>query len=606
LAFGVAVVVLYGLVAIGGVWHPKLGLDLQGGTSITLTALTQNGKPPSKADLEQARSIIDQRVNGSGVAESQVFTQGGNNIVVEIPGHKRAGLVDTVKRTAQLRFRLVALQAPGTATPKPSASPSGSPSGSPSSAPSSAASPGAAASSKSKPSGKASASPHGRALSLGLLRADKHHQKSPAASPTASTGPTSTPSPAPSASPSTAPATTAKGAPIDQPLQWMDNPGSTWLKKFAAFSCPAHGGSAKPIVDDPDKPLITCGKGGLKYLLSKAIIEGTQLTGASAGIPQGQLNWVVNLSFNAQARKTFADVTTQIANQTSPLTGQPKLFAIVLDGRVIEAPKVDEPIPNGQAQISGGFTSKSATSLATSLKYGALPLRFKVPVVTAEGPTLASDQLSGGLIAGAIGLALVLLYCMFYYRGLSVVVFASLAAAAAITYAIVVAMSQAISFTLTLPGIAGFIVAIGITADSFIVYFERIRDEMREGKSMRVAVEAGWTRARATCVAADTVSLLAAVVLYIFAIGVVKGFAFALGVSTAIDLVVFFSFTKPMVTWLARFRFYNSGHRMSGLSPEHVGIARIAGARPARTSTARAATPRASAAPTSATARRAR
>jgi preprotein translocase subunit SecD len=250
----------------------------------------------------------------------------------------------------------------------------------------------------------------------------------------------------------------------------------------------------------------------------------------------------------------------------------------VLDGKVISAPVVNSPIPNGQAQISGNFTQSEAQSLANSLKYGALPLKFKAPVVVLQGPTLASDQLSAGLMAGAIGLALVMLYCLFYYRGLGLVVVASLFVAAVITYAVVLAMSQAIGFTLTLPGIAGLIVAVGITADSFIVYFERIRDELRSGKSLRVAVEAGWVRARATCLAADAVSLLAAIVLYIFSIGVVKGFAFALGISTVIDLAVFFWFTKPMVTWLATFRFFYSGHKLSGLSPEHVGVDRIAGA----------------------------
>jgi preprotein translocase subunit SecD len=204
-----------------------------------------------------------------------------------------------------------------------------------------------------------------------------------------------------------------------------------------------------------------------------------------------------------------------------------------------------------------------------------------VPVVSEQGPTLAADQLSAGLVAGGIGLGLVLLYCLLYYRGLGVVVLASLVIAGVITYAAVLAMSTAIGFTLTLPGIAGLIVAVGITADSFIVYFERIRDEMRSGKSMRVAVEAGWVRARATCLAADAVSLLAAVVLYIFSIGVVKGFAFALGISTLIDLVVFFLFTKPMVSWLAGFRFFSSGHRFSGLSPEQVGSRRTPPARPA-------------------------
>jgi preprotein translocase subunit SecD len=358
---------------------------------------------------------------------------------------------------------------------------------------------------------------------------------------------------------------------VPELLAWANSPDVKSQAAFQQFTCD----DADKQPDNPAKPLLACDrKGTTKYLLSPAMIEGTQLDGASSGIPQNDVKYVVNLDFNGTATGTFADVTRAIV-------GTQKQFAIVLDGVVLSAPVVDSPITNGQAQISGNFTQSSSQSLANSLKYGALPLTFSVPVVSEEGPTLAADQLKAGLLAGAFGLALVLIYCMLYYRGLGIVVVASLFIAGAITYAAVLFLSFTAGFTLTLPGIAGLIVAVGITADSFIVYFERIRDEMRAGKSVRVAVEAGWVRARGTCLAADAVSLLAAVVLYIFAIGVVKGFAFALGISTVIDLVVFFLFTKPMVTWLARFRFFSTGHRFSGLSPDHVGIERIGSPRPA-------------------------
>jgi preprotein translocase subunit SecD len=571
IVFGLVVAALYGGVALGGEWQPKLGLDLQGGQRITLEATTDNGQKPSPAALEEARGIIDQRVNGTGVTEAEVSTQGGRNIVVEVPGKNPKNLVDVVRQTAQLRFRLVAAVAPGqpqpTGSPSPSATASGaaSPSASPSSGPT-ATPPTAKASPSATPKGRA---PYG-SVHLDKLKPSK------SASPTAkaSASPTATPPAAPQADP--------KGAPVNQPLAWMDNPGDTWLQKFATYTCPTGKKAAAPVDDLKSQPLVTCGEDGNKYLLSASLIEGTQVSKAEAGIPQNQVQWVVNLTFDSTARKVFADVTRQIANQTSPLTGQQKQFAIVLDGKVISAPTVNGVIPNGQAEISGNFSQTEAQTLANSLKYGALPLKFTVPVVTDEGPTLAADQLSAGLIAGGIGLGLVLVYCLFYYRGLGLVVLASLLIAGLVTYAVVLAMSQAVGFTLTLPGIAGLIVAVGITADSFIVYFERIRDEMRSGKSMRVAVEAGWVRARATCLAADTVSLLAAVVLYIFSIGVVKGFAFTLGISTVIDLVVFFLFTKPMVSWLATFRFFYSGHRLSGLSADNVGTNRPTGAtRPA-------------------------
>jgi preprotein translocase subunit SecD len=348
----------------------------------------------------------------------------------------------------------------------------------------------------------------------------------------------------------------------------MTNPDPASVKAFNEFQCPTSG--APPIVDDnPAKPLVTCGTGeerGVKYLLSSAMIEGTDLKSASAQIPQQQVSWVVSLAFNGKGTDEF----TQISRALYQTDNQ---FAVVLDGLVLSAPTMNGLITNGQAQIEGNFTETSARSLATSLKFGALPISFeKDPPVETIGPSLAGDQLSAGITAGIIGLLLVMLYCLLYYRGLGLVVIASLLVAGATTYSLVLLLSSAAGFTLSLPGIAGLIVAVGITADSFIVYFERIRDEMRAGKSMRVAVESGWVRARNTCLAADAVSLLAAVVLYIFAIGVVRGFAFALGISTVIDVIVFFFFTKPMVSLLARRRFFSSGSRFSGLSAETLGI----------------------------------
>ena len=557
IVFALVVLAMYVGLAATNTWKPKLGLDLQGGTRITLTASTSTGEAVTPEKLKQAAGIIDSRVNASGVAEAEVSTQGNSNIVVEIPGQNRKDLVDTVKQTAQLRFRLVAASAQGTAAaPEPSASPL------PSSSPK-AGKGGKASKSqgpKTKPTAKPSSSPKGRAVSEGLVRADK--QKQPKGTPT----PTLTPSPSATPLPSQAPSTdvpTNKST-VPQLLAWADNPDPASQVAFAKFDCK----DAKDQVDDPAKPLLACDKKGFKYLLSPAIIEGTQLSNASYGIPQNDVQYVVNLDFNGDA----TDVFTQV---TRALVGTQKQFAIVLDGLVLSAPVVNSPITDGNAQISGSFTAGSARSLANSLKYGALPLKFEVPVVTEEGPTLAGDQLTAGLWAGAVGLVIVMLYCLFYYRGLGIVVVASLLAAGAVTYAAVLFLSETAGFTLTLPGIAGLIVAVGITADSFIVYFERIRDEMREGRTVRVAVEAGWDRAKMTCVAADAVSLLAAIVLYIFAIGVVKGFAFALGISTLIDLAVFFFFTHPLVSLLARRRFFATGHPLSGLSPSHVGVERI-------------------------------
>ncbi len=537
LIFGLAILVLYGLAALGQTWKPRLGLDLEGGTRITLSAI-EKGVTPTK--LKQAAAIVEARANGSGVSESEVSTSGNRNIIVEIPGKNASSLVDSVKRTAQLRFRIVA----GSPQPgRPSASPSASPS--PSGAASQTPSPSAKATDKKK------ANP-----------ASQNPRPAPFAAPKATPSPTPVTPSTPAAS--QAPTTTAKGAPVTNPVAWAQNPGDEWLQKFAAFTCPEKGKTAAPVADNPDQPLITCDDKGQKFLLSNAVIEGTDLKSASYGIPQNGTTYAVNLAFKNKAPEVFGKVSTQLHDNGGT-------FAIVLDGQVVSYAGVNEPILDGNAQITGDFSESEARSLSNSLKYGALPLRFSTSVETI-GPSLAGDQLSAGIYAGIIGLAIVMIYCLIYYRGLGLVVVASLILAGIVTYGVVLVLAKSAGFTLTLPGIAGLIVAVGITADSFIVYFERIRDEMREGRSMRVAVETGWARARNTCLAADGVSLLAAVVLYIFAIGVVRGFAFALGVSTIIDVAVFFWFTKPTMTILARYTFFNSGSRFSGLSRASLGI----------------------------------
>ncbi|GAA1959744.1 protein translocase subunit SecD [Nocardioides panacihumi] len=531
--FFLALAIAYALVALGGTWKPQLGLDLQGGTRITLIAAGN----PSRDNLNEARGIIDQRVNGSGVTEADVTTSGSNLIVVEIPGKNSQDLVETVARQAQMRFRLVACDSSSACG---AASSSTAPTTPGLTAPSGSPSPSAPAAQRAPVGfGKADATP------------------TPTTSPSADASSTASPSPSSTAKPG------AKKSTLDSALAFMNNPPAEWAQKFNDFQCPT---TTAEIKDDPNQPLITCNPDGTqKYLLSPAIIEGTDLTGASYGIPQNSLQYVVNLSFNGHGRGIFADTTGAIAG-----TGQ--LFAIVLDGQVISAAKADERISGG-AQISGNFSEAEAKSLATSLKYGSLPISFEKSGTSVEviGPTLAGNQLSAGLIAGAFGLGLVMLYCLIYYRGLGIVVLSSLSIAAVWTYAMVLLLSKTAGFTLTLPGIAGLIIAVGITADSFVIFFERIRDEMREGRSMRVAVETGWVRAKHTRIGASFVSLFSALILYIFATGVVKGFGFALGLSTLIDLAVLFWFTKPLVSWFARFRFFNAGGKLSGLSPETLG-----------------------------------
>ncbi len=550
--FFLGLLLSYGLVAVAGVWTPKLGLDLQGGTRITLIAQGD----VSTDRLTEARGIIEDRVNGSGVAEAEVSTQGNRYVVVEIPGESRRDLVETVKRQAQMRFRVVAAQAAGTAGA------GGGAGGGQGTSPTMPGTPdgGASPEPQVSPSGKPTSPP-------------KRRPPYSWSDQTGSESPSPTPTPAPGQGAGGDTGDTGSQSNIDDPLTWIDNPDAESLAAFEAFTCPTDGRPAE-VVDDPDKPLVTCDEFGRKFLLSVAMIEGTDLADANTRPPDSQsVEWGVDLDFDRQGTETFGEISRALVNTQ-------KLFAIVLDGQVISAPTMNGLILDGNAQITGQFTQTEADSLSTSLKYGALPISFeKDPPVELVGPSLAGNQLQAGITAGLAGLLLVMLYCLFYYRGLGLVVIASLLVAAALTYAMVLLLSQAAGFTLSLPGIAGLIVAVGITADSFIVFFERIRDEMRDGKSMRVAVEAGWLRARNTCLAADAVSLLAAVVLYVFAAGVVKGFAFALGLSTVIDLVVFFWFTKPMVSYLARYPFFNRGHALSGLSRDTLGLEpRTAGA----------------------------
>ena len=311
--------------------------------------------------------------------------------------------------------------------------------------------------------------------------------------------------------------------------------------------------------------------GSTKYILAPAEVLGRQISKASAGLDtQAGSAWYVSLTFNGEGTTAFGALTTRVTSLPEPLNQ----VAIVLDGLVVSSPRINEPIPSGTAQITGSFTQLEAQDLANVLKYGALPLSFDRGEVAQVSPTLGADQLDAGLLAGIIGLTLVVLYSFLYYRGLGIVVTGSLTAAALVIYLLVLLLGENIGFTLTLAGIAGIIVAVGITADSFVVYFERIRDEIREGRSLRSAVESGWIKARHTILVADAVSIIAAALLYIFAVGGVQGFAFALGLTTLVDLLIVFIFTKPLMTLLARMDFFAAGHRFSGLSQKSTGVNR--------------------------------
>ncbi|CAN2239494.1 SecD Preprotein translocase subunit SecD [actinobacterium SCGC AAA044-D11] len=476
----IALILFSAIAVISGATKVKLGLDLRGGTSVTLTPRPSEGAKVTTEAIDQAVGIIRQRVNSLGVAESEVAAQGsGTNrqIVISVPGQTGEKIVQLVGQTAELRFRQVLVEGAPNATS-------------------------AAADAKS--------------------------------------------------------ATLPAGVTPDLNA------------KYAALDCTNKANLQGGSTEAPEVAVVSCDRTGTqKYILAPAQVLGSMISKASAAIDQqGASGWYVTVTFNGEGTSKFGALTTSVTSLPAPQNQ----VAIVLDGLVVSAPRINEAINGGSAQITGNFGQEEASNLANVLKYGALPLAFDQGEVLQVSPTLGADQLHAGLLAGLLGFLLVFLYSFIYYKGLGIVTVASLLVAAAITYLSFLLLGEWLGFTLTLAGIAGAIVAVGITADSFVVYFERLRDEVREGRSIRSAAETGWVKARHTILVADAVSMIAAVLLYFFAVGGVRGFAFTLGLTTLIDLLVVFVFTHPLVSLLSRLSFFANGHKWSGFSAKSLGL----------------------------------
>jgi preprotein translocase subunit SecD len=560
-------------------WHKDfqihLGLDLTSGTTVSLKAQTPKGGTPKATEMTQALQIMQSRVYGAGFTEAQIQQQGSDVITVSVPGANSQQVVDLVGQTAQLRFRQVLLVAPNTgaaaATPTPSASASATPT------------PSASSTAKASPSASASSSAHaagapGAAGAAGTQEMASRARALPAASASPSASASATPAASASATPS---ATSGSGvSTVAQATGDASLVSPAVQKLFNKLNCAdakwkQQVGYTTEQFDNPKTQIVACGPGEIKFALDKSKVLGSMIRSANATLVTSSVYWQVNLNFNNAGTAAFGALTTQQfdkygngGNPTSPLDD----IAVVLDGNVITYPSTNAAIVGGSAQITGNFTQTQATSLANVLSYGALPLTFSKQSVEAVTPTLGRDQLNAGLLAGAIGLILVVVYCLLYYRGLAVVAVSSLVIAATLVLESIIVLSKYYKgFSLNLAGVAGLIVAIGITADSFVVFFERLRDEVREGRTLRTAVERGWKRARRTILVSDTVSFLASALLWYFSIGDVKGFAFTLGLTTLIDVVVVFLFTKPTVTLLARTKFFGQGHRLSGLDPARLG-----------------------------------
>ena len=493
----------------------RLGLDLQGGTQVILVPQpVVEGTEITEEQLAQTVEIIRARVDGLGVAEAEVTTQGSGNsaaIVVSVPGLGQDRVVELVQRTALLNFRPVwNVLSPFSIDPADADAAGG-------------AAEGDAAEGDAAESADESAS-DGGAQSAEIVQAPDYSPE--------------------------------------------------FQTEVDALDCIDPVNLAGGTPDNPTEWLGACDQSGAqKYVMEPAFIEGVSVTDANAQLTQQGIGWVVTLEFDSEGAGALAEASTELSALPECGSGATpcNAFAIVLDGVVVSAPRFNEPILGGQAQIEGDFNAQEARDLANVLKYGALPVTLDVVDITSVSATVGGDQLRAGIIAGLIGLALVSIYLLLYYRVLGLVAVASLAVAGGLLYLFVVIFSKTIGLTLTLAGIAGAIVAVGITADSFIVYFERMRDELRDGRSLRQACDSGWVRARRTLLAADFVTLLAAVVLYFLSIGSVRGFAFILGLTTVIDLIIAFWFTHPVVVLMGRRKFMQGGSKWSGLDPERLG-----------------------------------
>jgi preprotein translocase subunit SecD len=529
---------------------PKLGIDLQGGTRVTLTARTPDGSKPTREALDQAQQIISARVDGLGVSGSEVIID-GDNLVITVPGNDGTE-ARNLGQTARLFIRPVigqpipveAIKNPPPAPGAPGAPPGapGAP-GAPPGAPGAPGAPPGAADAPAAPPAEAPAP---------TPQAPAPQPRPYPLEPTPAPEPPAPPAPGQPAPPGAPGQTPLPGPPdprkdlaarikFEKELRQSSNQNLLLLSvQYMAGRCDQEDVLAGN--DDPNLPLVTCSQDKkYVYILDKSIISGDQIKTANSGFDSQGGAYVVDLEFKEEAATTWGDFTAaNIGTQT----------AFTLDSQVVSAPQIREAIPGGRTQISGGdppFTVDSSKTLANVLKYGSLPLSFESSEAETVSATLGLTSLKAGLIAGAIGIVMVLLYSLAYYRVLGFLTLLSLAASGAMVYGILVLLGRYINYTLDLAGIAGLIIGIGTTADSFVVFFERIKDEMREGRSFRSAIPRAWVRARKTILSGSAVSFLAAAVLYFLAVGQVKGFAFTLGLTTLLDVVVVFLITWPLM-----------------------------------------------------------
>ena len=542
---------LYGLLGAVSTWGtaqrtPKLGLDLSGGTQLILTPTVPKGQQINQGQILKAVDIMRARANGSGVTEAEVSTQGGKDIVVSLPGTPDPAVVNSLQKSSQLQMRAVLVEESAAPTPTPAPTSTGV--------------------SPLKPSGTATSKP----TATGTTTTAPKSGFPPALAAATTPAPTATATAAtPTATATSAPAATGAKPKNASDLAWVT---PELQQQLASLNCADPKAVAKLSAEPKDKPMVTCSSDGqAKYILGPAEVLGSEISDATSGAQSNQSGttgvYEVRLNFNGAGTTAFCTVTSRITPLTPPLNQ----FGIVLDNQVISAPRSEASLCAGTASITGSFTAASAKVLADQLKFGALPMSFTLQTSDQISPTLGGDQLTRGLLAGGIGLLLVVAYSLFQYRALGLVTVSSLVIAGLLTYAAVTLFGWSTGFRLTMAGVTGLIVSIGIIADSFILYFERVRDEVRDGRALRAAVETGWNRARRTILISDAVNFLAAIVLYALAASNVRGFAFTLMLTTIIDIIVVFLFTHPLLSILANTKFFGQGHKWSGLDPKRLG-----------------------------------
>ncbi len=547
--------------------YPDLALDLKGGTQLILTPTptSEGQREITEEDITQAISIIRNRIDASGVSESEISSMGSSNIMVSIPGTPSQEQLDLIRSSSQMNFRPVLRIGPAQGVLQNQQQPQVD---NPQSGVQSGAQSGAQ-------SGEQSGTQSGEQSGAGAADTAQSGVQSTALDEATARGAADADG---DGVLSDTPATTPENA---SDLAWVTE---QVMYDFLTLDCSASA-DVKRVEGPADKPYAACDESGqVKYILGPVAVPGSDLTSATAAIArnnngQSTGQWIVSLQFNHDGAEKFKETSTILYGyhdsdpQGSSFRGSPdrNSFAVVLDGTVITAPSMQAIIANGEAQISGNFTAQSATALANQLQFGSLPLNFEVQSEQQISATIGTDHLTIGLWAALIGFLLVILYLIWQYRGLAIISAGSLVIASVITYLVITLLSWAMGYRLSLAGVAGLIMAIGVTTDSFIVYFERVRDEVRDGRPLRAAVEEGWDRAKRTILVSDAVNLVAAVVLYLLAVGGVQGFAFTLGITTVIDIAVIFLFTHPMMELLIRTRFFGEGHKLSGLDPEHLG-----------------------------------